>query len=286
MTIPKKAIESVRVAAFMVGLLWLIHGLKVGLDLDLRFLGNLPRHTSGIYGILTSPLIHADIQHLISNSVPLFLLTSTIFFFYRKVAARAFVMIYILTGLMVWLFAKHIQLDTESGMEKIIFHIGASGVVYGLVCFIFWTGIFRKSLQAIILALVMIILYSGYIPGILPGQEGISWESHLLGVVAGIFTAYYYRREIEDEEKPQLPSWELEPEIATNPFLSPDTFKKTKQQRLVEAHQEQEQLRIAQQEQLREMQQKRLLEARQEGLKKTQQNRDSSGWYSNSTLDD
>lgn len=278
MTIPKKAIESIRIAALMVGLLWLIHGLKVGLDLDLRFLGNLPRHTSGIYGILTSPLIHADIQHLISNTVPLFLLTSTIFFFYRKVAAKAFVMIYILTGVMVWLFAKDIQLDAESGMEKIIFHIGASGVVYGLVCFIFWTGIFRRSLQAIILALVMIILYSGYIPGIFPGQEGISWESHLLGVLVGVFAAYYYKGEIEEEEKPQLPSWELEPETAARPFLPPDTFEKTKQQRLMEAHQEQEQLRIAQQEQLREMQQER--------LRKAQQNRDSSGWYSNSTLDD
>lgn len=235
MTVPQKAINSIKIAAIMVGVLWLIHGLKVGLELDLRFLGNLPRHASGLYGILTSPLIHGDFPHLMSNSVPLFLLTSTIFFFYRKVAARAFVMIYVLTGVMVWLFAKDIQLDVDTGMEKIIFHIGASGVVYGLVCFVFWTGIFRRSLQAIVLALAMIILYSGYIPGIFPGQEGISWESHLLGVVVGVFTAYYYKGEIEDEEKPQLPSWELEPETASRSFLPPDTFEKTKQERLLEA---------------------------------------------------
>ena len=222
----KKVVDSIRVAAYFVGILWVIHFLQYITGSDFGFLGTYPRQFWGLRGILTSPLIHADMQHLISNSVPIFLLTSTIFFFYQKVATRAYLMIYILTGLMVWIFARN------------VFHIGASGVVYGLVSFIFWNGIFRRSLQSIVLALVVTVLYSGYFAGILPNQEGISWESHLLGGLVGIFVAYYFKEEMEADESEQLASWELEPESESTPFISPDTFDKTKQERLREAEQQ------------------------------------------------
>ena len=165
MKFSKKLIASFKIAAWLVGIIWLIHLFQVASGIDLGFLGTYPRQVWGLKGILTSPLVHADFPHLISNSVPLFILTSTIFFFYRKVAVRAYLMIYILTGLMVWIFARN------------VFHIGASGVVYGLVAFIFWLGIFRRSLQSIILALIITLLYSGYFAGILPNQEGISWKA-------------------------------------------------------------------------------------------------------------
>lgn len=219
MQITKKAVESIRVAAWLVGALWLIHLLQVAGGFDFGFLGTYPRKVWGMRGIIASPFIHADFPHLLSNSVPLFILTSTIFFFYKKVATRAYLMIYLLTGLMVWIFART------------VFHIGASGVVYGLVSFIFWNGIFRRSLQSIVLALVVTVLYSGYFAGILPNQEGISWESHLLGALVGIFVAYYYKEEIELEELAQPASWELEPESESRPFLSADTFEQTKQER-------------------------------------------------------
>ena len=120
---------------------------------------------------------------------------------------------------MVWMFARN------------VFHIGASGVVYGLVSFIFWNGIFRRSLQSIILALIVTILYSGYFAGILPNQEGISWESHLLGGIVGIFVAYYFKEELEADEKEKPASWELEQESEKLPFLNPDSFEKTRQER-------------------------------------------------------
>ena len=244
MDLTKKATDSIKVAAWLVAVLWVIHFTQVGLGLDFGFLGTYPRQFWGLRGIITSPLIHADFPHLMSNSVPIFILTFTIFFFYQKVATRAYFMIYLLTGLMVWIFART------------VFHIGASGVVYGLVSFIFWNGIFRRSLQSIVLALVVTVLYSGYFAGILPNQEGISWESHLLGGLVGIFVAYYFKEEIEAAELTQPASWELEPEKESRPFMNPDTFEKTKQQRW------------------------------QEAQERAQERRDYPDWYSNSTYEE
>lgn len=223
MKFTRKVANSIRIGAWLVGLIWVIHLIQELLGIDLGFLGTYPRQLWGLKGILTSPLIHADFPHLISNSIPLFILTATIFFFYQKVALRAYLMIYLLTGLMVWIFARG------------VFHVGASGVVYGLVSFIFWIGIFRRSLQSIILALIVTLLYSGYFAGILPNQEGISWESHLLGGLVGIFVAYYFKEELEADELEKPASWELEAESEEKPFLPSDTFDKTRRQRIEEA---------------------------------------------------
>ncbi len=177
--------------------------------------GVYPRDISGLRGILLSPLIHADLRHLLSNTVPLFLLTVTLLAFYPRAGWRAFWLIYLLTGMAVWLFARP------------VYHIGASGVVYGLVAFIFWTGIFRRSLKAIVLTLIVTLLYSGYMAGILPNQEGISWESHLLGGLVGIFVAWWFRDMVEEDENDGTPEAE---DAASHPqyFLPRDTFDRPK----------------------------------------------------------
>ena len=131
-------------------------------------------------------------------------------------------MIYLLTGLSVWLFGRS------------VFHIGLSGVVYGLVSFVFWNGIFRRNIKSIILALIVTFLYSGFFMGILPNQEGISWESHLLGGLIGIFTSFWYKDEIEKDEQKVVPSWEREPQKEETFFLNRDIFEKTKEERLKE----------------------------------------------------
>jgi len=226
MKVSNKFYESAKSAFYLVSVLWIVHLLQYFTSMDLGFLGIHPRQVWGLKGILTAPLVHADWQHLISNSIPIFVLTTIIFFFYSRVALRSYLMIYLLTGVMVWLFARK------------VFHIGASGVVYGLVSFIFWNGIFRRSLQSIVLALIITFVYSGYFAGILPNQEGISWESHLLGGLVGIFVAYYFKEEIELEEKLQPHSWEVEPEKGTVPFLARDVFEKTKAERLKEQEEE------------------------------------------------
>lgn len=220
-----RLLSSIRFPLLFLLLIWSLHLIQVVTSFDFGFLGILPQRAEGLKGVLFAPLVHGDFAHLISNSVPLFVLTAIIMFFYRKVAISTFVMIYILTGLAVWAFAR-----------GSVFHIGASGVVYGLVSFVFWTGIFRRSLKAIVLALIVTFLYSGMFFGILPNQEGISWESHLLGAVVGIFAAYFFKDRIEEDENPPTYSWELEPEREERPFLPADTFEKTK----IERQQEQQ----------------------------------------------
>ncbi|TNE55525.1 MAG: rhomboid family intramembrane serine protease [Bacteroidetes bacterium] len=186
----------------------------------------MPRRLWGLRGIVTAPLVHGSWEHLLSNSFPLFVLSAITLYFYRKVAMRAFWMIYFLTGISVWLLARP------------VLHIGASGVVYGLVSFIFWNGIFRRSLRSIILALIVMILYSGMFLGILPDQEGISWESHLLGSIAGIFVSFWFKEELEDDEVEKHDPFADERQAEKELFLPRDIFDKTKVQRAIEAEEE------------------------------------------------
>ncbi len=215
--------NSVRLPFLFLVMIWFIQAVQTLFLIDFGFLGLLPRNVEGLKGIVLAPLIHGDFSHLISNSIPLFVLSAIILFFYPRIAVKSFVFIYLLTGFSVWLFARG---NT--------FHIGASGVVYGLVSFVFWMGIFRRSLKAIILALIVTLLYSGMFLGVLPNQEGISWESHLLGGLVGIFIAYLYKDTIEKDEESQRYSWEEEQnQLDSDFFLRRDTFehKKWEQQR-------------------------------------------------------
>ncbi len=203
----------------MVVVLWVIQLVNVLLGGMLGRLGVFPRDPEGLIGIVTSPLIHGDWGHLMSNTPPLFVLAALLFFFYPRVATTSFFMIYLLTGVTLWLFGRP------------VYHIGASGVIYGLVAFIAWNGLFRRNLKAIALALVVVFYYGGMFLGILPGQPGISWEGHLFGALAGIFTAYYFKDEIETDEERKPASWELEDPQPEEPFLDPHTFSKNKKER-------------------------------------------------------
>ena len=222
----RKVLASLRLPFKFILVIWGLHFFQVLTNMDFGTYGIFPREFFGLRGILFAPLIHDDLRHLISNSAPIFVLAAIILYFYKRVAVRSMLMIYLLTGFAVWLFARR------------VFHIGASGVVYGLVSFVFWSGIFRRSLKAIILALIVTFLYSGYFLGILPNQEGISWESHLMGGLVGIFTAYWYKEEIEADEEKQPPSWENESDDSPQHFLDRDVFEKTKDERQKEQQQE------------------------------------------------
>jgi membrane associated rhomboid family serine protease len=217
----QRILKSLRLPFQFVVVMWGVYLFEAFANLDFGAYGVFPREFSGLKGVIFAPLVHDNFQHLTSNSAPIFVLSFIIMYFYRRVAVRSMMMIYLLTGFAVWLFARK------------VFHIGASGVVYGFLSFVFWSGIFRRSLKSIILALIVTVLYSGYLGGILPNQEGISWESHLLGAVVGIFTAYWYKEEIEADDNQQPPSWEGEDQT-TSYFLDRDVFEKTKSERELE----------------------------------------------------
>lgn len=175
-------------------LLWVIYLVDYLFDFYPYKLGILPRNLSGLIGIITSPLIHGSFSHLISNTVPLVLVGLGIFYFYPKVAYKVFVIIYLGTGILVWIFARE------------VYHIGASGIIYGFISFVFFSGVFRKDNRSIALALIVVFLYGGLIWGILPVEKGVSWESHLFGAIVGIIAAFIFRK----VDPPKKYDWENE----------------------------------------------------------------------------
>lgn len=219
-------LESLRFPTGLVLFLFLVHAYLTIVGSDPGWYGIMPRRLWGLMGIVTAPMVHGSWEHLLSNSFPLFVLSAITLYFFRKVAMRAFWMIFFLTGFSVWLLARP------------VLHIGASGVVYGLVAFIFWNGIFRRSLRSIILALIVMVFYSGMFLGILPDQEGISWESHLLGSLAGIFTSFWFKEEMEDDELERYNPFADEQGKEAAYFLPREIFDKTKTQRALEAEEE------------------------------------------------
>ncbi|MFI5164464.1 MAG: rhomboid family intramembrane serine protease [Bacteroidia bacterium] len=183
----QKIIRSILYPSLFVALLWMIKFLEVFFDLNLTRFGLYPRTYSGLIGIITCPLIHSSepslFAHLFSNSVPLLVLGAMTFYFYRPIAFSVFFWVYLMSG--VWLWA--------AGREA--YHIGASGLVYGFASFLFFSGIFRKERTLMVLSLLVVFLYGSLIWGIFPIHPQISWESHLLGSLAGVITAFYYRNE-------------------------------------------------------------------------------------------
>jgi membrane associated rhomboid family serine protease len=152
-----------------------------------------------------------------SNTPPLFALMTLILFFYRRISFPALFLIYFLTGSLVWLFGRQ------------VFHIGASGVIYGLVAFVFWLGIFRRNIRSIALAILVGFYYGSMIIGIFPGQEGISWESHLLGAISGMITAFLFKNTEEEEDYKERQRKKLFEKQEKEFFLPRETFERPSQ---------------------------------------------------------
>jgi membrane associated rhomboid family serine protease len=160
-------------------------------------------------GILFSPFIHSGFDHLISNSIPFFILMFMLIYFYRRISYRIFVQMYLLAGICVWL----------AGREA--WHIGASGVVYAMAAFHFVSGIIRNDVRLLTLSVVVVFLYGGMVWGMFPINPDVSWEGHLWGAVSGVVLAFYYRKYIirrdkfdweEEEEEEEVGSDQPEPE--------------------------------------------------------------------------
>lgn len=188
-----------------VALLWLIKLIEFEYSLDFSSWGIMPRSIKNLHGILFSPLIHANFDHLAANSFPLPVLLFSLFFFYRKPAGSIFVLIYLFSGLLVWL----------GGRQTL--HIGASGVIYGLAAFLFLSGVIGRDIRLLTISLVVAFLYGGLLWGIFPVKPEISWESHLWGGISGFALAILFRNSgpsvpipfEEEEEDEQDGEWRM-----------------------------------------------------------------------------
>jgi membrane associated rhomboid family serine protease len=164
-------------------LIWLIQLAQGFLETNWGIYAVYPRTLSGLLGIFTSPLLHAGWEHLLGNTVPLLVLGFLLFNSYKGISGKVFWFIYLLNGVLLWLFAR----------EAI--HLGASGVIYGLASFLFFSGFVRKNPQLGMISLLIVFLYGSMVWGIFPFDPQVSWEAHLYGAITGLMLAIVLRKQ-------------------------------------------------------------------------------------------
>lgn len=167
---------------FLIFILYIIKVLEVGMNWEFTSLGIYPMEKKGLLGILTHPLIHSGFKHLLANTLPLFFLSWCLFYFYRGIASYLFFIIWMGSGILTFVIGK------------LGWHIGASGIIYGLAFFLFFSGLLRKHIPLIAISLLVTFLYGGLIWNMFPhfASEGVSWEGHLSGAITGTLCAFAF----------------------------------------------------------------------------------------------
>ncbi len=159
--------------------LWLTYWADVRFSLHLADYGIFPRTLIGLRGIIFSPFIHGGLEHLYNNSVALVVLLAAMRFFYREQTFTVIVFGVLISGLVTWVIGRPNH------------HIGASGLVYAIVSFMFFKGLITKYYRLVALSLSVIMIYGGMIWYVFPHvDESISWEGHLGGFLAGLIFAF------------------------------------------------------------------------------------------------
>jgi membrane associated rhomboid family serine protease len=185
------------VALSFVLLLWLIKLGEYFGGLDFTHFGIYPRRAGGLTGVLFAPFIHSSFTHLFANSAPIIVIGTMLLYGYPRAAKVLLPAVYLGGGIAVWLFARE------------AYHIGASGLAFGMLFFVFTIGAIRWERRTIALSLVIFFLYGGMIWGILPVARAVSFESHLSGALIGILLAFLLRRRDPEPPRKQY-SWERE----------------------------------------------------------------------------
>ena len=157
-----------------VVVLWGIYWIEIYFGFNFNKYGIYPRTFGGFKGVFLTHFIHSNVGHLFNNSIPLFVLLTSLFYFYRELAYKVLFIGGFITGFITWIIAR----DS--------YHIGASGIVYLLFSFVFFSGLIRKHYRLVAQSLIVIFLYGGMVWYVLPIKEGMSWEGHLSGFIVGL----------------------------------------------------------------------------------------------------
>ncbi|MCO4292370.1 rhomboid family intramembrane serine protease [Solitalea sp. MAHUQ-68] len=191
--------KSFIISFYIVVVLWIIKWVEFKFELSFAPYGIIPRKVEGLIGIFAAPFIHSDIPHLVSNTFPILITGTMMWYFFKDLATKVVLGVYLLSGIGVWLFARP------------AIHIGASGVVYGLTSFLFFSGLFRRDPRLLGLSFLVVFLYGSLFWGLFPFVPEVSWESHVAGGLAGVLFAFLYKNkgpqrkiyavEIEDEDE-------------------------------------------------------------------------------------
>lgn len=181
------------VPILMVLTIWLVFWFQVRVYYGIKYFGIEPQTLSGLKGVLFSPFLHSNISHLYNNTIPLFVLSMALFYFYHKISWKVIIYGILLSGLLTWLIGRPGN------------HIGASGLIYVLVSFIFFKGVLAKHYRLIALSLLVVFLYGSMIWYVFPVKDNMSWEGHLSGLLTGFLFAVIFRKQIA---KPETYAWE------------------------------------------------------------------------------
>jgi membrane associated rhomboid family serine protease len=190
-------------SSLFVALVWLSFLLNnTVLQSGISNLGIYPGTFNGLLGIFFSPFLHSSFSHLWSNTLPLLILIWFLFYFYRNIAFPVFIYLWLLSGGFTWVIGRT------------SYHIGASGLVFALLFFLFFSGILRRYIPLSAVSLIVAFIYGSTIWSIFPIAElidvTISWEGHLSGAISGLIIAIVFRKQgplrpekiwIEDEDE-------------------------------------------------------------------------------------
>jgi membrane associated rhomboid family serine protease len=211
--------SSIVLPLCFIVIIWCVKIIEISLDTSFFYLGIYPRKLKGLIGILTSPFIHENFKHLLNNTIPFFLFAVAIFYFYWEISFKVIFWIWIITGLAVWIGARG------------AYHVGASGIIYGMAFFLFFSGAIRKIPALAAVSLIVVFLYGGMIWGVFPFVPDVSWESHLSGGFAGLILAFILKNK---GPQPKKYDWEDEKDVEEmdedeiNEFLDDYNQKKQK----------------------------------------------------------
>lgn len=198
----KRVIKSMLFPVLFLFLMWLSYFLDDYFNLSLYKYGVYTRTLKGFFGVLFSPFIHnsESVNHIFSNSIPMLILGTSLFYFYKEIALKVFMDIWLFSGVWLWVLSRP------------SYHIGASGIVYGLAFFLFFSGWIRRSKPLMGLSLLVVFLYGSIVWGILPIDWSVSFEGHFYGALAGVLLAFFYKKKgpqrkeyiWEDEEEEEV----------------------------------------------------------------------------------
>ncbi len=180
-------ILAIKITVAFLAVMWAVFALQQVLPFNLAQFGLRPRDPTGLLGLLTTPLLHGNLSHIASNSMPLFIGGVAMLFLYPNASLRALPLIYLGSAALAWTFARP------------SIHIGASGLVYGILTFVFISGILRRDMRSVGVSLMVWFFYGSMVWGVFPAGRSMSWELHASGMVIGLVLALIYR------------SWDLPP---------------------------------------------------------------------------
>src|SRR5690606_11746614 len=170
-------------------LIWAVYWFELSFGYDFNKWGVYPRTISGLKGVLFSPFIHSSVDHLYSNTLPLMILSAALFYFYEKISWQVLLYGILFSGILTWCIGRP------------SYHIGASGLIYVLVSFLFFKGLFAGNRRLIALSLIVVFAYGSMFWYMFPVEDKISWEGHLSGFITGLLMAVYFKAEILPKER-------------------------------------------------------------------------------------